>query len=258
MWAVRDPAAHDRKLLLLLLGTLIALAWVILWAWGQSPYARFLDHQQLTHMRADGLWLLAVFVAGWVLMTVAMMLPTSLPLVLLFQRLVGWRADHMLLMALLLVGYLSVWTLFGALAFLGDGVLHRVAEQVGWLHANAWVIGAATLIGAGLYQFSPLKYHCLEKCRSPMSFITEHWRGRHEAAQAFALGLHHGLFCLGCCWLLMLLMFLVGMGSLGWMLALGTVMAVEKNFPWGRRLSTPLGVALLGAGLTVPLLAWLR
>jgi predicted metal-binding membrane protein len=91
-----------------------------------------------------------------------------------------------------------------------------------------------------------------------MSFITEHWRGRHEAAQAFALGLHHGLFCLGCCWLLMLLMFVVGMGSLGWMLALGTVMAVEKNFPWGRRLSTPLGVTLLGAGLTVSLLAWLR
>jgi predicted metal-binding membrane protein len=108
---------------------------------------------------------------------------------------------------------------------------------------------------AGLYQFTPLKYQCLDKCRSPLSFIMGHWQGSHEQAQAFRLGVHHGIFCIGCCWSLMLLMFVVGMANIGWMLALGIVMAVEKNMPWGRRLSAPLGAVLLGWGLILVLVA---
>jgi predicted metal-binding membrane protein len=77
----------------------------------------------------------------------------------------------------------------------------------------------------------------------------EHWRGRRDQGQSFLLGVHHGLFCIGCCWALMLLMFGVGAGSFGWMLVLGAIMAVEKNMPWGRRLSMPLGLLLLGWGL---------
>jgi predicted metal-binding membrane protein len=76
-----------------------------------------------------------------------------------------------------------------------------------------------------------------------------HWRGRQEKAQAFRLGAHHGLFCLGCCWSLMLLMFAVGAGNLGWMLALAAVMGVEKNVAWGKKISAPLGILLLGWGL---------
>ena len=98
---------------------------------------------------------------------------------------------------------------------------------------------------AGLFQFSELKYRCLDKCRTPLSFVIERWRGRAERWNALRLGLHHGLFCLGCCWALMLLMFVVGAGSVGWMLVLGAVMAVEKNLPWGRRLAVPLGIILL-------------
>jgi predicted metal-binding membrane protein len=77
--------------------------------------------------------------------------------------------------------------------------------------------------------------------------VISHWQGRAEARQALLLGFRHGLFCVGCCWAIMLLMFVVGTGSVGWMLALGGIMAVEKNMPWGRRLSTPLGLALLAA-----------
>ena len=98
---------------------------------------------------------------------------------------------------------------------------------------------------AGVYQFTPLKYRCLDKCRSPLSFITEHWRGRNERVQSLWLGVHRGIFCVGCCWSLMLLMFAVGAGNIGWMLVLGMVMAIEKNMPWGRRLGKPLGVLLL-------------
>ena len=134
-----------------------------------------------------------------------------------------------------------------------DSIIHTAVERSVWLAAHAWVVGAATLVLAGLYQFLPLKYHCLDRCRSPLSFIVEHWRGRHAQTQALRLGIHHGLFCVGCCWALMLLMFAVGIGNLGWMLALGTVMAVEKNMPGGRQLSAPLGVILIGWGLA---LAW--
>jgi predicted metal-binding membrane protein len=77
------------------------------------------------------------------------------------------------------------------------------------------------VLAAGLYQFTPLKYRCLDKCRSPLSFIIGHWRGSQEKTQAFRLGAHHGLFCVGCCWSLMLLMFAVRAGNLGWMLVLG-------------------------------------
>jgi predicted metal-binding membrane protein len=78
--------------------------------------------------------------------------------------------------------------------------------------------------------------------------VTEYWRGRHERRNAFFLGMHHGLFCVGCCWALMLLMFGVGVGNVAWMLGLGAVMAAEKNLSWGRKLSAPLGVALIGLG----------
>jgi predicted metal-binding membrane protein len=104
---------------------------------------------------------------------------------------------------------------------------------------------------AGVFQFSPLKYRCLDKCRTPLSFVQQHWRGRNERRNAWLLGLHHGAFCVGCCWALMLLMFAVGTGSVGWMLAMGVVMAVEKNLPWGRWLSAPLGAALLAAAVVI-------
>jgi predicted metal-binding membrane protein len=106
---------------------------------------------------------------------------------------------------------------------------------------------------AGLYQFSSLKYACLDKCRSPLSFLMSRWRGGNESAQALRIGVEHGLFCVGCCWSLMLLMFLVGTGSLAWMLLLGAVMALEKNSSWGRRLSAPIGMLLFIAAAAVVL-----
>lgn len=249
MWAA--PRDDRRRLFVVLIVALIALAWLALWTWGQSPSGRFLSHHGLEAVRGNAA-LMLVFVAGWTLMVVAMMLPTSLPLVVLFRGLVRGRSDRARLTALLISGYLAVWTLFGVLVYSGDWILHGAIERSTWLEANfVPFIGAGTLLIAGLYQFTPLKYKCLEKCRSPLSFVTEHWRGSRERSQSFLLGAHHGLFCVGCCWSLMLLMFAVGLGSLGWMLVLGTVMAVEKNVSWGRRISTPLGVVLLGWGFTL-------
>ena len=251
MWARYD----DRRLFAGTMAALIAMTWLSLAIWSASPYARFLDHDALGELgSAFGRQYLAffvLFVVGWTLMTVAMMLPTSMPLVTLFRRLTRQRPDRLRLVILLVVGYLGIWVLFGGLAHLGDLFIHGAAEHSAWLGANAWVIGAGTIMLAGIYQFTPLKYRCLDKCRSPLSFIAEHWRGRQEALQAFRLGVHHGLFCIGCCWSLMLLMFVVGVGNLGWMLILATVMAVEKNMPWGRKISAPLGIALVGWSLVL-------
>jgi predicted metal-binding membrane protein len=253
------PRVHDRRLFTALLVALVVLAWLALWVWDLSPYGRFLSHEQLADIEigfdSNALLFGLVFVTGWTLMTFAMMLPTSLPLVQLFRRMTQRRADGARLVVLLITGYLSVWVLFGVVAHIGDRGLHELVQMSAWLEANAWVLGAGTLLLAGAYQFTPLKYHCLDKCRSPLSFITEHWLGNREQAQAYRLGVRHGIFCVGCCWSLMLLMFAVGVGNLGWMLVLGTVMAVEKNMPWGRRLSAPLGVALLAGGLVVILVA---
>jgi predicted metal-binding membrane protein len=232
----------------LFFGALVALAWVTLALWGQSPYARYLSHHDLEVVRGGGL-LMLVFIAGWLVMLLAMMLPTTLPLVAMFHKLTRSRTDSALLLALLVVGYLSMWVLFGIGIYVSDSLLHELFAQLQWLSDKGWAVGALTLLGAGVYQFTPLKYHCLEKCRSPFSFITQHWRGRGEAGQAFMLGVHHGLFCVGCCWSLMLLMFGVGVGNFGWMLVLGAVMAIEKNMPWGRKLSAPLGIALLAWGI---------
>jgi predicted metal-binding membrane protein len=236
------------------LAALIALAWLSLLVWGQSPYARFLDHGALTEVTGDDVRLLVFFVAGWTLMIFAMMLPTTLPLIRLFRVITNNRSNHLVLVGLLATGYLMVWMACGVLVHVADLGVHEASERIRWLESNDWVIGAGTLLLAGVYQFTPLKYHCLDKCRSPFSFINGRWSGGNELRQSFQIGLDHGIFCLGCCWTLMLLMFGVGAGNVGWMLLLGSVMAVEKNMPWGRRLSAPLGFSLIGGGALITFL----
>ncbi len=242
-------ATTDRRVFTGVFLALVLLAWLALWIWGQSPYGRFLDHQNIAEISWEGASLILVYVAGWTLMIIAMMLPTSLPLITLFFAINRRKKSRFVLLYLLLAGYLSLWILFGLFILVGDLLLHEVVRQYSWLHNHTWIISAVVLLAGGVYQFTSLKYHCLDKCRSPFSFITEHMPGKDERKQAFQLGLHHGLFCIGCCWSLMLLMFAVGMGNFGWMMLLGAVMATEKNMPWGRKLSLPLGLALLGASL---------
>jgi len=238
------------------IGGLIALAWLTLAFWAQSPYGRYLDHGEWLQsgvvapicraLPAGSLVLPALlYVGGWLLMTVAMMLPTTLPLLAIFARMTSSKPNHGLLLGLLIVGYLSIWTLFGLFAHSADMGLHAMVAGNAGLGSNGWIVGVVVLTTAGLFQFSGLKYRCLDKCRTPFSFINEHWSGRAERRQSFLLGVHHGLFCVGCCWAIMLLMFIVGTGNVGWMLAIGAVMAIEKNVAWGRRLSAPLGVGLL-------------
>ena len=248
--------SRHRRVFLPVFAGVAVLAWAALWAWARSPYGRYLDHGDWTAAgpaaalcRAIPAGLIivpaALSAAAWILMITAMMLPSTLPLFNAFDRVAGGRPDHPRLLTLLALGYLAAWGSFGLVAHGLHALLLSAVASVPGLVRHSWLIGATTIAVAGAFQFSRLKHRCLEKCRTPLSFVIEHWHGRHPARHAFALGAHHGLFCVGCCWALMLLMFAVGAGSLGWMLVLAGLMAIEKNFSWGRRLSAPLGVALL-------------
>ena len=253
---------RHRASFLVLMGALIGSAWLVLWVWSASPYARYLDHGRWADAGAlaslcraipggEVLVPAVIYAAAWILMTAAMMLPTTLPILEIFRHITAERADATRLIALVVLGYLTAWFGFGVVAHVADVSLHAAGERTSWLLADGWIVGAAVLAGAGAFQFSALKYRCLDKCRTPFGFIVERWRGVAPRREALKLGFDHGLFCVGCCWALMLLMFVVGTGSLGWMLALAAVMAAEKNLPGGRRLSAPLGVALLAASAIV-------
>ncbi len=241
--AIRTP--DDARWYRLSIGALVVLAWAVLAVWGASPFAGRLSHREVGENTLSPILRLVVFVFGWTLMTIAMMLPSSLPLANLFRRLVAGRPDRNGLVVRLVLGYLGVWVFFGGVAYRGDALVHQAVEQIPAFAARTAWIAAAILMVAGVYQFTPLKHMCLEKCRSPYSFLVEHWRGQRAGADAFRLGMRHGLFCLGCCWTFMLLMFAIGGANLGWMLLLGAVMAAERTTRWGRHLTRPLGAALL-------------
>ena len=154
-----------------------------------------------------------------------------------------------MLVALLLAGYLVVWTGFGFGAWVADRGIHAGVDAWPWLAAHPQLIMATTLVVAGLWQFSPLRDRCLDECRSPLGFVLNRWRGASPAREAIAMGIAHGAFCVGCCWSLMLVMFGIGVTSLPAMFVLGGITAVEKNLPWGRRLTHPVGVILVLAGV---------
>lgn len=246
-------ARWEQRALAILVAVVSGLAWFALWRWGESPFVHYVHHTHRHAPPASGVTLALVFLVGWTLMTVAMMLPTSMPLLGIFSLIARSRPDRPVLVALVVVGYLLAWTAVGAVTYLAALGLRSITASTPWLSANGWALGAGTLLLGGAYQFSALKYRCLDKCRSPFMFVMEHWSGTRHARQALWLGLHHGIFCVGCCWALMLLMLPFGAASLGWMLVLGILMAVEKNVAWGRRLGRPLGVVLLLLGLAVAL-----
>lgn len=256
--AATQPAAR-RDHFLPILGLLIVFSWIALWLWDHSPYAGYIDHGIWSQYGLAGNICQALpggevvvpallYVGGWILMTTAMMLPTTLPLLEIFRRVTIRHPDQHVLLSLVIAGYLLAWGIFGIVAHGASWAILETVQGSVWLTFNGWMPGAIILLLAGAFQFSDLKYRCLDKCRAPMTFVMQHWRGRDERGQSFLLGLRHGFYCVGCCWALMLLMFAVGTGNVGWMLALGAVMAVEKNVPWGRRMSAPLGAFLLGWG----------
>jgi predicted metal-binding membrane protein len=219
------------------------LGWLLL-HWGAtnmgSPAA------QLTMPMSDWSWAnwLAVFIM-WAVMMAAMMLPTAMPVVSVFETLNRRRAEAGRTVAFV-AGYLALWTAFAAAATGAQWALQTsglLSPMI--VSMSPWLSGALLAI-AGAFQFTPLKHVCLRACRSPLGFLLTDWRdGLWGAAQ---MGIKHGLHCLGCCWALMALLFVGGAMNLLWIAALTLLVAMEKLAPKGDILAKALGAFMIGAG----------
>jgi predicted metal-binding membrane protein len=226
-----------------------AVAGVVLVAWSRSSAGHLLGHDPGGAGAAgQGAWLLLWFTASWLLMSMATMLPTSIPLLSAVAVVVGDRADARRLLAAVVAAYLGVWALAGLVLAVVDLGLHRLVERT-VLGDHRPLMLAGTLLVAGAYQLSSRSARCLRACRTPLSFLAHRWDGRGPAsARAVRVGVDYGLSCLGCCAALMLVMFAVGMSSPLAMAGFGGLVAVHKLAPWGDQLAVATGVVLLANG----------
>jgi predicted metal-binding membrane protein len=200
----------------------------------------------------SGLGSLGWYVGVWVTMMAAMMLPSVAPMVLVYSRVSRERARRGRAYVptwIFVVGYLAAWTVYGLAAY---GVYRAVVAAdpgfLAWDEQGPYVAGSAILL-AGLYQFTPLKARCLNHCRTPLHFVLHDWReGRLGTLR---MGVEHGVYCVGCCWGLMLILFSLGVMSLVWMAVVAGVIFAEKVIPWGWRLTRPLAVAFVALGIWV-------
>jgi predicted metal-binding membrane protein len=190
----------------------------------------------------DGL----VYVGGWTVMMAAMMLPSALPMIGFYaatRRSAGGPARRMLPVALFTLVYLGVWAATGVPMYFASTLLAA---------SNAAALGygiAAILVVAGVFQISPLKQMCLRRCRSPLGFFLGHWRAGWRGS--LAMGWAHALYCLGCCWALMVVLVVAGAMGLPWVLLISAAIAAEKLLPGGSWIARAVGLALVLLGLVV-------
>ncbi|HKV55334.1 MAG TPA: DUF2182 domain-containing protein [Candidatus Binataceae bacterium] len=187
----------------------------------------------------------------WAVMMVAMMLPSASPMVLSYARIARGRADTPgYAIWLFAGGYLLVWTVFSAFATAGQLALDKASLLYGPTRATP-IIGAILLALAGIYQLTPLKNACLGHCRSPIGFFMTEWRG--GASGALTMGIKHGSFCLGCCWILMGLLFVFGVMNLLWVAVLSGLVLIEKVAPFGRAIARVSGVLMITGAVALAL-----
>jgi predicted metal-binding membrane protein len=241
---------RDRVVVLAGVGAVAALAWayIVYLAWGM----RGMDvgsGMAMPQMQAWGAVDFVLTFFMWAVMMVAMMVPTAAPMILVFATINRKRREQQrpfVPTAVFLLGYASVWTGFAAAATLAQWGLHSAALLSPMMVSTSSILGGALLLAAGVFQWSPLKYVCLAHCRTPMGFVMTEWR--EGADGALLMGMRHGMFCLGCCWVVMSLLFVLGVMNLLWIAALAGFVLVEKIAPAGHRVSRATGLVLFASG----------
>ncbi|AWI74155.1 hypothetical protein CEW83_02060 [Parazoarcus communis] len=238
----------DRWLAILGLGAVVLLSWLYLW-----HSAAGMDHAGMAMegmpRATDATALLLTFVM-WTVMMAGMMLPSAAPAILMYGTLVrknGAVGKVLPGVWVFAAGYLLMWTLFSIAATLLQAGLEYAALLTPEMATASAGRGAAALIAAGVYQLTPFKEACLGKCRNPLQFFMTRWR--NGAGGAFRMGLEHGAWCVGCCWALMLLLFVAGVMNLIWVALIAAFVFVEKVFPGARMLTRASSAALILAGL---------
>jgi predicted metal-binding membrane protein len=193
----------------------------------------------------------------WAVMMVAMMVPSAAPMVLAFLDVNQRRqaaGRQFVPVGIFLAGYLAIWTAYSAVATLAQWGLHKAALLSPAMAATSPVLNGGLLIVAGIFQWTPLKHMCLKGCRSPLSFLMSEWRD--GKAGAFLMGLRHGSYCAGCCWVLMALLFVAGVMNLLWVALIALFVLAEKSLPRGDLLGNVAGVALVAAGVGLIARVW--
>jgi len=194
----------------------------------------------------------------WTVMMIAMMTPSAAPMVLTYARI---NRQHQIDSkpvwgtAIFYAGYILMWTAFSAAATLAQGALHAAALLSPMMATSSPVLGGSVLLAAGAFQFSPLKHACLSHCRTPLGFFMTEWREGQWGI--LMMGLRHGIFCTGCCWLIMALLFVAGVMNLFWITVISAYVLAEKVLPGGHKLSRAIGVLMIGWGAWVVLSALL-
>ncbi|OOG74453.1 metal-binding protein [Sinorhizobium sp. A49] len=188
----------------------------------------------------------------WAVMMIGMMTPSATPMILLYAR-VGRQAalddKPFAATGFFAGGYLSAWILFAALATLGQWLLEEALLLTPMMASASRILSAVILISVGLYQWTPLKDACLRQCQAPFLFIQNHGGFRRDAGGACRLGLLHGLYCVGCCWALMALLFIGGVMNVLWIALIAIFVLAEKVVPGDRMLSRIAGTLIVMAGL---------
>jgi len=243
---------HDRAVVLGGLAVAIVLAWTYLLL-GAGVEIEMMDMGGGQKMVMAPEWTLAyglVVFAMWAVMMVAMMLPSAAPVTLLVASIAKKRREGGAALGLttapFVLGYLAVWFAFAAAATLLQWQLDAAKLLSETMAFASTLVAGGVLIFAGIYQWTPFKQACLRHCRSPLDVILHHWRD--GALGMFVSGARHGVFCLGCCWMLMALLFVGGIMNLTWIAGIALIVLIEKTLPWGAWVGRATGIVLIAWG----------
>ena len=235
---------RDRTLIVAAIGVIVALAWADL-AW----MAVDMDPPDAPMPLWTAGYFIAMFVM-WAVMMAGMMMPSASPAILLFARLRRHAGHDSVAQSLAFAaGYLATWSLFSLIATAAQWALSDASILSAAMASRRAEFTGALFVAAGLYQFTALKAACLSRCRSPMAFLVE--RRRDGRFGPFLRGMDHGLYCVGCCWALMALLFAFGVMNLLWVACLAAFVLAEKLFPAGARIAAVSGVAMIALGLVL-------
>lgn len=251
--SIEAALRRDRRVVAVSLVLVVALAWLYLWR-----DAAAMSHMEMTDMpmagmqHASGAVTLALTFVMWTVMMIGMMLPSAAPTILLYGALVrknGERGNVLPAVWIFTSGYLVVWTGFSLAAALLQTALEHAAFLTPMMASASRGLSAALLFAAGIYQWLPLKDVCLRKCRNPIEFFATRWRT--GMLGSFGMGIEHGIYCVGCCWMLMLLLFVAGVMNLVWVALIAGFVLAEKLLPAEKFTTRLASVALVLSGLVL-------
>lgn len=249
---------RDRALVLAGLVAISMLAWTYLvyLAW-EMPRMEMAMEMAMPHLQAWEAMDFILMFAMWNVMMIAMMVPAASPMILTYAAVNRRRREKeetFVSTGTFLLGYLLVWMGFSAVATLAQWALHTAALLSPKMVSTSPIFGGALLVAAGIFQWTPLKYTCLTRCRSPLGFFMTEWRDGSWGA--LRMGLRHGVDCVGCCWVLMALLFVAGVMNLLWIAAIAAFVLIEKVFPRGAVVGRVAGGVLALAGFILLSQTW--